>query len=305
MHDYLYEMGYPEYVLKPYSILLVFNMEGEKYINSYTYDKSGYDEILEPNLYESIHMENEYILLLVAMPLGKNGKDIRKLYELNVYSIDMAFYNNIAYYLQHFISNYYIYLLDIKLDNMVLYSNEIKFIDIDFVCKVRDNIDDLNVSDAAKEYYKTISDCVGIKLRYTNAEWDYHAPEIKRDDWNVNPSTTLSWNIGWMIFNDLWVVYRKCDYKSVSYDRIVSFRNNLSFIKNIALLITTQFAETCAESAQELELIKAKQSMLTTIIPLPPEGHFLWKHNCGMYSEWNPNKRISLLSLSVSEFLSE
>ena len=299
MHNYLNSIGYPMYILQPYSGLLVTKTnDGRQSINYYRFDTTSdnHDIILNLDILQEIDIKNGHTLMLLAMPLGRC---IQNLILRNEFTINMGFYSNIANYLQHFIDNYHVYLTDIKLDNMVLHDNQIKFIDMDFVCKVRDNINALNVPNMAKEYYNTLPDIENTRERYPN-KWHFHAPEFKYIYINPTPTKTLAWNIGWMLYVDLFIVYKECNqYRENS--KIFRLMYDLYFAKNINILCNIKMAIDCADDVDMLRLITKKQILLKKIIPVPDPDSWLWQHSTFdpiTYHGWNPENRMSLNDIS-------
>ena len=286
---------YPEYILKPYSGLLIQKRDGKETLKVYKWDEYYFDDSYKFDLLGKYDIKDNHNIMLISMPLGDNGKDIRELYSENSINIDMIFYKNVAQYLLDFINEYNLYLLDIKLKNMVTINGKIKFIDLDFVCKVKDNINDKNVNNLAKYNYNTIPDCNALKERIGDHMYTYMAPEIRKQEWNINPETTLTWNIGYMIYTDLIVIYKR--YQHIhKRGKLHKTTSNRQFMIQTLVLIDPELATLCSHNEKERDLFRAKQLLLERIIPLPGSSDETWMTG-EIYKNWNPNIRVPLSML--------
>ena len=298
MHNYLFSMpnGYPEYILKPYSGLLIQKVKDkEQVIMQYKFDEH-YGESYPLDRFEQYSIEDDYFMMLFAMPLGDGEDDIKGLYSLGQYNIDMTFYNNVARYLVDFMNEYNVYLLDIKLQNMVSIGGQLKFIDLDLICKVKDNINDKDIKRSAKGYYNSLPDCNALKCATDCGRWSYLAPEMRKKEWNINPDTTLTWNIGYMVYTDLQVIYRGCENIMTKKGRLHSLSSDKNYMRNIRKLLDTEIPTLYSYNEMEQQLIQQKQALLALIVPLPDSDDETWETG-EIYRNWDPNMRqpLSLL----------
>ena len=300
IHNYLYHMkgGHPEYILKPYSGLIIYKRDGIETLKVYKWDEHYFDDSYKFNLLGKYYIKDNYNIMLFAMPLGDGNKDIEELYSENRININSNFYKNVAQYLLDFINEYHLYLLDIKLKNMVTIDGKIKFIDLDFNCKVKDSIDDMDVNNFAKHYYNRLRDCNHIKSLVPRDKWNYIAPEVRIPEWKINQDITLTWNIGWMLYNDLEVIYSKCEKIIQKNGKLEPLKGDTQYMLNVLLLLDPAMISLCDPSIsdglsglRDDGVIRTKQLLLSCIVPLPGKDDPAWVSG-EIYRNWNPNNEI-------------
>ena len=293
VHKYLLDhvYGYPEYVLKPYVSLKFIRARHYFNLNIYRYDdivntSSNVVSILKKRFLDVVKYNRG--VLMIAMPKAKG--DMRQLFRRNQVRLSLDFYKNIASNLLDFGYKYGIVLLDIKLDNIVMYNNETKFIDLDWICMP----DSKRFEYANIILINQIFSCQNMHDKYDLTEFNFHAPELKIYGWNIEVETILSWNIGNILYEDLRHIYIK--YYNNSYDMCADKNPAKCMAINIMRLVDPEWV-TSIEGIDRYDIL-LKQILLSAIIPSPKNAtHGYVNKNGGLYSFWNPIYRLTLSRL--------
>ena len=293
IHKYLYQHrnGYPNYIIKPYLDILFVKRRTIDDVdiglsitpfnnNVYTPEKTYLK--LQSKLSHAIKLDRS--ILIIAIP--KNKGNIMTLSRYNKEILSIQFYSNIAKYLWELINIYGLYFVDVNLYSIViLYNDDIKFGDLNNICVPRYNTAPTLESIGLRV---SVNICDTIPLF---SDVFYAPPEFKKINWDIDKEQSISWNIGYMIYQELSDIYD--DYYGTSFTMSNANWNIETFSGNAKVLMDSKWILGLPNekvNKQYCDELRYKQMLFELIIPLPKNDAVFY----AFPNSWNPKYRVNI-----------